>query len=167
MKRGVLLLSLLACSALLVPPGAFGAVAATESYSALLAQIRAGQVRKGVINKVAEDVKVTLKNGTVQEAIYPKGGELSLSRTLRAHGAAVKVAKVKKKKAAAHHHLRYIAAGVLAAVIIIGGGLWLIARRQQPVPPPAEAGAGGTPAGPPPREDGTSTTPGPTPPAAH
>jgi ATP-dependent Zn protease len=139
--------ALLAALTLLAPADALGAVHATEGYQALLSQVRSGNVTVAVINRRPHDVKVTLKSGAVQEAIYPPADEKALARSLRAHGATVKFTKAKKP--AVHHKLRYIAAGILGALIVVGGGLWFVSRRQQPgtaTPPP---GGGGAPTAPP------------------
>ena len=106
----------------------------TESYQALLGQVNANQVRSAVINRKAHIVKVTLDDGSVQRIDYPPRQEKALSKSLRQHGATVKIAKRKKAKKAVHHKLRYIAAGVVALGVVVGGVLLILRGRRPPGP---------------------------------
>jgi ATP-dependent Zn protease len=143
--------------AVAAPAGA--AVQSTESYTALVGQIDAGKVAKATINKLPHDVKVTLKDGSIQTVLYPSRQEKTLEASLRSHGALVKFAKHKKKHKAtvAHHRLRYIAGGLLAALIVLGGGAYVFSRRHES-PGADGASPGAAPESDPPSQDPAGTT---------
>lgn len=122
---------LLACLAATPAPAA--PAPTTESYQALLGQINARQIRSAVINRKAHLVKVVLDDGSVQRVDYPPAEERTLSDSLRAHGAGVKIAKKKAKKAV-HHKLRYIAAGIVGAIVVVGLVLLILRGRRPPEP---------------------------------
>lgn len=123
---------LLACLAAAPAPAA--PAPTTESYQALLGQINARQIRSAVINRKAHLVKVVLDDGSVQRVDYPPADERTLSDSLRAHGAGVKIAKKKKAKKAVHHKLRYIAAGIVGAIVVVGLVLLILRGRRPPEP---------------------------------
>jgi ATP-dependent Zn protease len=124
----------LLCVLTLVAGGAaLAAAQATESYQVLIAQVDSGRVIRAVVNPPLRHVKVTFRDGSEQEAVYPPQGEPSLLRTLHAHGVTIKFArrpKAKKTATTVHHHLRYIAAAVVGALIVIGGVLLFVSRRR-------------------------------------
>jgi ATP-dependent Zn protease len=129
-----------AAVALLVLAGAATAQGAAkvkhESFSALQAQIAAGQVKQATVSKKKHVVTVKLKDGSKYKASYPAAADPTAS--LRAHGAHV---RVKAAPASSHVRLRYIVLAVVAALAIAGGVAYLVRRRRTTGPGPAAPSA--------------------------
>ncbi len=107
----------------------YAATRSTETYAQLLGQVDSGSVTTAVINRVAHDVKVTLKDATTGHVVYPPHDEHQLVARLKAHGSQVKYTR--RKKAATHHILRYIGGGIVIVIIAAGGGMFLYTRRRE------------------------------------
>jgi len=87
-------------------------------------------VTVAIINRVPHDVKVTLRDASVDRVVYPPHQESQLVARLKAHGAKVKYTRRTKK--AVHHTLRYVAGGIVIVIIAAGGGMFLYTRRRSP-----------------------------------
>jgi hypothetical protein len=130
MRRAALLLLAVLAAGLGLAASGWAATTSTETYAQLLAQIDARMVTTAIINRVPHDVKVTLRDGATDRAVFPPHGESALAARLKAHGAKVKYTR--RKKPAAHHILRYIAGAIVIVIIGAGGGMFLYTRRRQP-----------------------------------
>jgi ATP-dependent Zn protease len=128
-RLSLLLATVLAAGLCLAAAVAVGATTSTETYAKLLSQIDSGSATTAVINRVAHDVKVTLKDASTEHVVYPPHDERQLVARLKAHGAQVKYTR--RKKAATHHILRYIGGAIVIVIIAAGGGMFLYTRRRQ------------------------------------
>ncbi len=130
------LLTVVALAGLLASasPAFSAARAPTESYSTLRHQIDTGQVVLAYINQSTRDIRVTLKNGFEQRAVFPAAQHKVLVDSLFHHGVTPKFTTAAAKHAPkrAHHLLRYIAAGVVVVLLLAGGGVWIYTRDQRP-----------------------------------
>ncbi|MEA2298974.1 MAG: hypothetical protein QOF77_1910 [Solirubrobacteraceae bacterium] len=104
------------------------AVTPTETYPKLLGQIDSRAVTRAVINRVAHDVKVTLRDSSTARAVYPPRLSAELAARLKAHGAQVKYTR--RRHAATHHILRYIGGAVVLVIVAAGGGMFFYTRRR-------------------------------------
>jgi Flp pilus assembly protein TadB len=105
-----------------------------ESEQEWKSQLTSRQIATVTINKRAQSLRTTLKDGRYVLANYPKHqsprveAELTANHvpfTVLSKAQAAKLAK----KTPVHHKLRYIAGGILLAVIVIVGAVLLIRRR--------------------------------------
>jgi hypothetical protein len=100
-----------------------------ESYAALLAQVRKGEVHAVVLHPSGPKAHAALNDGGHVSAVYPPSEASKLGAEVRAHGGAFAIA-TSKPKAPAHHKLRYIAGGILIVVIVVVLTVLLIGRRR-------------------------------------
>lgn len=138
--RLVRTLLVLSCAAAMLLGGAAQASAEVkykhESEQEWKSQLSSGQIAKVIINKRAQSLRTTLKDGRYVLANYPKHesprveSELSAGHvpfSVLSKGQATKIAK----KAPVHHKLRYIAGGILIGIIVIVGAVLLVRRRTR------------------------------------
>ena len=105
-----------------------------ESEQEWKSQLTSGQIASVIINKRAQSVRTTLKDGRYVLANYPKHDSPRVESELRANHVPFTVlskaqATTLAKKAPVHHKLRYIAGGILIGIIVIVGGVLLVRRR--------------------------------------
>jgi hypothetical protein len=128
----------LSCAVALILGGAAQAAAEVkythESEQEWKSQLASGQIASVIINKRAQSLRTTLKDGRYVLANYPKHESPRVESELRTNhvpfsvlskSAAAKLAK----KAPVHHKLRYIVGGILVGIIVIVGGVLLVRRR--------------------------------------
>jgi ATP-dependent Zn protease len=130
----------LSCVAAIIVGGA-GSAAAEVTYQKISEQewkskLGSGQVASVIINKRAQSVRTTLKDGRHVLAKYPKHEYRRVEAELRAAHVPFTVlskAEAEKlaKKAPVHHKLRYIAGGILIGIIVVVGGVLLFRRRMR------------------------------------
>jgi nitrate reductase gamma subunit len=107
-----------------------------ESEQEWKSQLAAGLIATVIINKRAQSVRTTLKDGRYVIATYPKHESRRVEAELVARHVPFSVlskseAEKLAKKAPVHHKLRYIAGGILIGVIVIVGGVLLLRRRRR------------------------------------
>jgi hypothetical protein len=98
------------------------------------AQLTSGQIASVIINKRAQSLRTTLKDGRYVLANYPKHQSPRVESELREHHVPFTVlsktqAESLAKKAPVHHKIRYIAGGILIAIIVVVGAVLYIRRR--------------------------------------
>jgi hypothetical protein len=132
----------LSCAAAMLLGGASQAVAEVtykkETEAQWKAQLSSGQIAKVVINKRAQSVRTTLKNGEYVIANYPKHQSGRVEAELKAAHVPYEVLSKAQVEALAkakpvHHKLRYIAGGILVGIIVVIGGVLLYRRRVREV----------------------------------
>jgi hypothetical protein len=131
------MLALSCAAALLV--GSAGSASAEitykkESEQEWKAQLSGGQIATVIINKRAQSLRTTLKDGRYVLGKYPKHELPRVESELRAHHVPFSVltkvqAEGLAKKAPVHHKIRYIAGGILIAIIIVVGAVLFVRRR--------------------------------------
>ena len=128
----------LSCAVALVLGGAAQASAEVkyqhESEPQWKSQLTSGQIASVIINKRAQSLRTTLKDGRYVLANYPKHESQRVEAELTANHVPFSVlsksqAKARAKKGPVHHKLRYIAGGILIGIIVIVGAVLLIRRR--------------------------------------
>lgn len=148
----------IAAVALLVLLSAFAGSAAAgtavhfqhESYAALLAQVRKGEVHAVVLHPSGPKAHAALDDGGHVSATYPLGEATKLGDEVRAHGGSFAIATSKSKTGSVHHKLRYIVGGIVIVVILIVLAVLLIGRRRalaEDEEGPREADAASAPPG--------------------
>ncbi len=105
-----------------------------ESEQEWKAQLTSGQIATVKINKRAQSLRTTLKDGENVLAPYPKHESKRVESELTAahvpFSVLSKAETEKLAKAVPHHHkLRYIAGGILLGIIVIVGVVLLVRRR--------------------------------------
>jgi hypothetical protein len=128
----------LSCAAALILGGAAQAAAEVkyqhESEQEWKSQLTSAQIATVIINKRAQSLRTTLKDGRYVLASYPKHESPRVEAELRANHVPFTVlskatAEKLAKKVAVHHKLRYIVGGILLGIIVIVGGVLLVRRR--------------------------------------
>jgi hypothetical protein len=130
----------LSCAAAMLLGGAAQAAAEVkyqkESEATWKTQLTSGQIATVTINKRAQSLRTTLKDGSYVLANYPKGQSKRVEAEMTA--AHVPFKSLSKQQAAAlakkvpvKHKLRYIAGGILLGIIVIVGAVLLFRRRGQ------------------------------------
>jgi len=105
-----------------------------ESEQEWKAQLTSGQIASVIINKRAQSLRTTLKDGRYVLASYPKHESRRAESELREHHVPFTVlsktqAASLAKKVPVHHKIRYIAGGILIAIIVVVGAVLFIRRR--------------------------------------
>lgn len=130
----------LSCAAAVLLGGAVPASAEVkyqhESEQEWKSQLTSGQVASVIINKRAQSVRTTLKDGRYVLANYPKHESQRVEAELTANHVPFTVlsksqAEKLAKKAPVHHKLRYIIGGILLGIIVIVGAVLLFRRRTR------------------------------------
>jgi hypothetical protein len=116
------------------PAGAAEITYEHESEQQWKAQLAAHEIASITINKRAQSLRTTLKDGRYVVATYPKHQYPRVVQELAAKHVQYKVlskaAAAQLAKSAPHHHKwRYIIGGVLLALIVLVGGFIFIRRR--------------------------------------
>jgi hypothetical protein len=126
------------CALALILGGAAQAAAEVkyqhESEQEWKSQLTSGQIASVIINKRAQSLRTTLKDGRYVLANYPKHQSPRIESELRANHVPFSVltksaAEKLAKKTPVHHKLRYIVGGILVGIIVIVGGVLLVRRR--------------------------------------
>src|SRR4029077_8708514 len=130
----------LSCAAALLGGAAAPAAAEVkyqhESEQEWKTQLASGQIAAVTINKRAQSLRTTLKDGRYVLAPYPKHelarveSEMTgkhVPYTILSKTEAAKLAKAVPR----HHKLRYIAGGILVGVIVIVGAVLFVRRRAR------------------------------------
>jgi hypothetical protein len=107
-----------------------------ESEQEWKSQLGSGQIATVIINKRAQSLRTTLKDGRHVLANYPKHESPRVEAELRAAHVPFTVlskAEAEKlaKKVPVHHKIRYIAGGILIGIIIVVGGVLFFRRRMR------------------------------------
>lgn len=107
-----------------------------ESEQEWKSQLTSGQIASVIINKRAQSVRTTLKDGRHVIANYPKHESTRVEAELTTNHVPFTVlsksqAETLAKKAPVHHKLRYIVGGILLGIIVIVGGVLLFRRRTR------------------------------------
>jgi hypothetical protein len=132
-----LIVALLGLATLLIggaPPAAAEVTFQKESEQQWRAQLEAHEIASVTVNRRAQSVRTTLKDGRYVQAKYPKHQDKRIEAELRAkhvpYTVLTKEQADKLAKAVPHHHKwRYIIGGVLLGLAVIVGGLIFIRRR--------------------------------------
>jgi hypothetical protein len=101
-----------------------------ESYAALLAQLRKGEVHAIVLHPQGYKAHVSLDNGGHMTVTYQPSEVAALEAQAHTHSASFAVATSTHKTTAAHHKLRYIAGALLIVVIVVVLAVLLVGRRR-------------------------------------
>ena len=107
-----------------------------ESEAQWKSQLTSGQIASVIINKRAESLRTTLKDGRHVLAKYAKHGSARVEAEMSANHVPFTVltkaqAIALGKKAPVHHKLRYIAGGILIGIIVIVGAVLFVRRRTR------------------------------------
>ena len=131
----------LSCAVAMLLGGAAQASAAEvkyqhESEQQWKSELTSHQIASVIINKRAQSLRTTLKDGRYVLANYPKHESSRVESELTANNVPFSVltkshAKAPAKKAPVHHKLRYIAGGILIGIIVIVGVVLLVRRRTR------------------------------------
>jgi hypothetical protein len=105
-----------------------------ESEAEWKSQLSSGQIATVVINKRAQSLRTTLKDGRYVLAPYPKHESPRVESEMRAANVPFSVlsktaAATLAKKVPVHHKIRYIVGGVLIAIVVVVGGVLVFRRR--------------------------------------
>ncbi len=138
--RKALLLPLISCLALALPPSVAGAAEGTVKYTretlqAYEQQLASGQIQSATFNKRVRSLHLTLKDGRHMLVKYAAHGEPALAAQLAAKGVPVTIKNpaeaAKEAKKPVKHKLRYIAGGILVVVVVVVAGVLLFDRRRK------------------------------------
>ena len=107
-----------------------------ESEQEWKSQLTSHQIASVIVNKRAQSLRTTLKDGRHVLANYPKHESPRVESELTANNVPFSVltksqAKAPAKKAPVHHKLRYIAGGILLGIIVIVGAVLFVRRRTR------------------------------------
>lgn len=101
-----------------------------ESYTALLAQLRNGEVHAVVLHPQGYKAHVSLDNGGHMTVTYVPAEVAKLEALAHAHNASFATATSTHKSTTTHHKLRYIAGAILIVVIVVVLAVLLVGRRR-------------------------------------
>jgi hypothetical protein len=142
-RIGGLLALLGAMTAIAAPARAYPETWVT--YSALLAEVRHGDLVRVIINPLRADVEIKFRNLEEWHAYYPRAGQRELQRLVDERHIPLKfvrrrpaggLASLTAHPSAVHHHLRYVAAVILGVLVLAGGALHLLRGRRRAHSPP-------------------------------
>jgi hypothetical protein len=107
-----------------------------ESEQEWKSQLASGQIASVIINKRAQSLRTTLKDGRYVLANYRKHQSPRVESELSANHVPFSVLSKAQsaklaKTAPVHHKLRYIAGGILIGIIVIVGAVLLFRRRTR------------------------------------